>query len=158
MTLRQFRRPVSIKRNYGFTLIEVMIVVAIVGILAAIAMPSYTEYIKRGNRASARAALLEAQQFMERFYAANSRYDQNPDGTATALPTRLQAVPTNLPKYDLALGNLAVGSYTLTATPRTADATCGNLTLTSTSVKGQTAVTAGPPANAVENRNAECWK
>ena len=54
------------KAQLGFTLIELMIVVAIVGILSAVAYPSYTEYVRRGHRADARAGLLQAQQWLER--------------------------------------------------------------------------------------------
>jgi len=132
----------------GFTLIEVMIVVAIIGILTAIAVPSYRQYIQRGDRASARAALLEAQQFMERFYAANNRYTKNDAGDAPDLPAALQAVPTEAPKYDLSVATPAANSYTLTATPKSADK-CGNLTLTNTGVKGMSAV--GPTIQ-------ECWR
>ncbi|WJN60325.1 type IV pilin protein [Pseudomonas sp. SO81] len=76
------------KRN-GFTLIELMIVVAIVGILAAIAYPSYNEYVKKTRRAEAVAIMLENAQLMERFYSQNGTYvganivAQSPaDGTA----------------------------------------------------------------------------
>ncbi len=138
------------QKSRGFTLIELMITVAIIGILAAVALPAYTEYIKRGDRASARAALLEAQQYMERYYAANSRYTTDDAGTVSpTLPARLQAVPAQAPKYDLALSAPAVGSYTLTATPRTADARCGNLTLLSVGTKGHTGT--APTVN-------DCWK
>lgn len=131
----------------GFTLIELMVVVAIVGILGAIALPSYTAYIKRGDRASARAALLEARQFMERFYSTNDAYDKDKANTAVALPVRLQAVPAEVPKYDLSISASAPNSFTLTATPRGLDK-CGNLTITNTGLKGTSSTLTVQ----------ECWK
>lgn len=148
MTLRHRIFGHSAKRSLGFTLIELMITVAIIGILAAVALPSYTEHIKRGDRASARAALLEAQQFMERYYAANDAYDVDKAGNPAVLPARLLQVPAESPKYSLQLQAPAANFYTLIATPLTADR-CGNLTLTNTGVKGITAV--GPTVQ-------ECWR
>ena len=149
MMLRCRPNRFAVRGSSGFTLIELMISVAILGILVAIALPSYTEYIQRGDRASARAALLEAQQFMERFYAANDRYTKDALGTINPdLPARLVNVPAESPKYQLTLGAAMVNSYTLTATPGATDK-CGNLTLTNTGVKGISAV--GPTVQ-------ECWR
>ncbi|MDP2034218.1 MAG: type IV pilin protein [Polaromonas sp.] len=138
------------RRSSGFTLIEVMIVVAIIGVLSAIGFPAYTDYIMRGNRSEATAALLEARQFMERYYGANNRYSTAADGNP-ALPTRLQTIPAGGPtRYTLSVA-ATVNSYTLTATPSGSMATdkCGSLTLTNTGVKGRSAT--GPTI-------ADCWR
>lgn len=140
----------SARHSSGFTLIEVMIVVAIIGVLSAIGFPAYTDYIMRGNRSEATAALLEARQFMERYYGANNRYSTAADGNP-ALPTRLQTIPAGGPtRYTLSVA-ATVNSYTLTAVPSGSMATdkCGSLTITNTGVKGRS--TTGPTV-------AECWR
>ncbi len=123
-------------RLRGFTLIELMIAVAVIAILAAVALPSYSEYVRRSARAEARAALMQGAQWMERAATAMGTY---PD--TAAFPTNLTRVPSD--RYTIALaspaGNVA-GTYTLTATPRGAQAgdKCGSFTLTHTGVRNVT--------------------
>lgn len=133
----------------GFTLIELMLAVAIVAVLGAIALPHYHEYIRRGHRIHARAGLLQAQQWMERAATANGVYPQ-------ALPEGLAWSDDTGKRYtiDLQPGNTP-SAYTLVATrqasgPQAGDP-CGDFTLTHTGARGLL------PAGAAPALVAECW-
>jgi type IV pilus assembly protein PilE len=140
-------------RLRGFTLIELMITVAIIAILATIAFPSYTQYVQRANRAEARSILLETAQFMERNYTTANRYDFDSAGNAVVLPF-LTSPKNGTKKYDITVGYGAAPAqtFTLNATPAggmVGDA-CGVITLTNTGVKGA----AGATTAAIVD---QCW-
>lgn len=139
------------KSSAGFTLIEVMIVVAIIGILAAIAYPSYQEHVRKAKRADAQTALMELSQFMERHYTSNGRYLKS-DGNAPDLPFDVAPKDGGNKSYDLAFAENSptANSYVLEATPTgsMANDSCGTLTLANTGAKGQKA---GATL-------AECWR
>ena len=112
----------------GFTLIELMIAVAIVAILAAIAVPAYQAYVTRANRGAAKACIAEYAQFMERYYTTNMTYV----GADTPLATPLNCANNISTAYSFTVGTLAARTYTVTATPVNAqlsrDTQCGTLT------------------------------
>jgi type IV pilus assembly protein PilE len=100
------------QREQGFTLIELMIVVAVIGILAAIAYPNYLEYVARGNRAEAKAALMEGAQSLERYFAVQGTYLNAANNLAPVFPT----VAGN-GNYNIAVsGNPTATSFLLRAT------------------------------------------
>lgn len=125
------------KKKYGtgLTLIELMIVVAIIAILAAIGYPTYTSYIQKSRRADAQAAMMQQAQFYERFFTANSRYDQDLGGTAISLPA-LGADVTN--HYNVTYVQNQT-SFTISAAPISADPDCGTLTLNQIGTRGSSA-------------------
>lgn len=126
-------------RNSGFTLIEMMIVVAVVGILAAIAYPSYQEHVRQARRADAQTALLELAQFMERHYTANGKY-LTAANAAPELPFSGAPKDGATKYYDLSFASApTASSYTLSAEPKgvMASDACGTLTLSNTGAKGQ---------------------
>jgi type IV pilus assembly protein PilE len=133
----------------GFTLIELMIVVAIIGILAAVAYPAYTQYVLRAARADARNVLLEAAQWMERNYTLTQSYAVAASNGQPLTSASLAAAGVGLnvsPKsgttrYNVTFtANPTANAYTLQAVPtgpQVADTACGTLTLTNLQVRGK---------------------
>lgn len=84
-------------RKNGFTLIELMITIAILAIIVAVALPSYQEHVAKTRRGEAMSALLEGVQALERYYSANGTYlNEDGDGLAAVFPSQ---VPASGPAY-----------------------------------------------------------
>ena len=135
----------SVRKQTGFTLIELMIVVAVVGILAAVAYPSYQTQVRTGRMGQAQADRLELAQFMERCFASNNTY------VGCNLPFGVSP-RTGTGYYDIRPDTPNRTSFTLTAVPRSTGGQdqqiCGTLTINQAGAKtfSGTGVTA-----------AQCW-
>ncbi|MDT3669277.1 MAG: type IV pilin protein [Aromatoleum sp.] len=117
----------------GFTLIELMITVAIVAILASVAYPSYQQYIIRAKRAAAQAEMMDIANRQQQFLLANRSYASKAtlEASGYTLPTEVGANYS----YDIALGAGAVPSFTITFTAKGSQVSDGALGLTSAGVK-----------------------
>ncbi|WP_024680371.1 type IV pilin protein [Pseudomonas syringae] len=125
----------------GFTLIELMIVVAIVGILAAIAYPSYTEYVKRTQRSAIASLLAEQTQALERFYSQKGTYADYKGVVASNAYYTITPV-------------LNATDFTLTAAPTggtmMAGDKCGSFVITNTGARSNSGATSGVTTK-------DCW-
>jgi type IV pilus assembly protein PilE len=146
-------------QSTGFTLIELMITIAIIGIIATVAFPSYQDYVRQTNRAVAKAILYENAQFMERFYTQNNQYDgtvgangianTGGDDVDVVLPIRQspRPAPDVVVQYNISLAVVTDDTFILQAVPTgtMAGDPCGTLTLTNTGVQG------------ADGNVADCW-
>lgn len=129
----------------GFTLVELMITVMIIGILATIAVPSYQQYVQRARRTEAKAAMMRIMGAQERYFTVNNLYTQDPKALNYPLcagsNTTGSADTCEASTYNIAITPLTgadmSGGFLLTATPKQSDDLCGTLTLTSTNVKSK---------------------
>ncbi len=142
MSQKLTRWSLSGRHQHGVTLMELMIVVAIVGILAAVAYPTYSEYMNRGRRASGKAMLQQVLQQQERFYSENNTYtvDMADLGYGALGP---YASENDTHHITLAAGPTGdiLTSVAIEAAPTGVDAKCGTLTLNSTMQRGATGTT-----------------
>lgn len=116
----------------GFTLLELMIVVVLVGIVTSYAFVSSSEHIKKSHRAEAKSLMLQVANQEERYYTENNAY-----GSMTDIGNASATITTDSGNHQVTVAVAGDNmSYTITATPVNTDSECGNLTLTNTDVRG----------------------
>lgn len=140
----------------GVTLMELLTVVVIVGILAAIAVPSYRSYLLRAQRSDATAALLRLHAAQEKFYLQNNRYAQAAE-LAAAPPAGLGFAGTEHGYYQVAIAsNNPAVDFTATATPVAGGAQASDSDCTQFQINEQGRRNALNKANAVNTER--CWR
>jgi type IV pilus assembly protein PilE len=141
VSLQRGARPV----RRGFTLIELMVVIVVIGILAAVGYPAYGNYVTRGQIVEAHSTLQEARVKMEQYFLDNRTYvGACTAGTIAPLPTSQ--------RFTYACSSLAATTYTITATGNASTGVTGfTFTLDQSNARATTAVKSGWTAN------ASCW-
>jgi len=140
------------KQSRGFTLIELMIVVAVIGILASVAYPSYQEYVRKSKRAEGRTALMELLQQQERYMTQNNTYLAISTAGSTSTPFKtFSGDSRSTAAYWLGAractGQTIDNCVQVFAEPKYTDPSITELNITSTGVKGCTG-----------NNTSVCWK
>ena len=155
-------------RSSGFTLIELVIVVAIVGILAAVALPAYSRYVLRGNRSSAKSALMDMASRQEAYYADRKQYSTSLTGLGYPADTtyvdnsgNLLAGSGSSTIYSLTVSaTTSPPAFTLTATPmnnQAKDVTLNNCNVLTLNNKGVKDVVDGSNSSLGTAQAASCW-
>lgn len=140
-------------KGRGFSLVELTVVVALLGVLLGIAVPLFVDYIKASKRADGVSVLVEAAQFMERNYSKSARYDEDENGVAIALPPGVSAAPrgSGASYYAISFAEAATETaYKLQAVPVNSMSgdDCGTFFLTHL---GERSVSGTKPLD-------ECWR
>lgn len=127
-------------KKQGFTLIELMIVIVILGIISVYAFMNTSEQVKKSHRAEAKSLMLKVAHQQERYFTENNNY-----GSMTAIGNPSAKLKTDSGNHEVSvtLSNNDM-AYTITATPLNTDNECGNLTLTDTNVRASSI-------------NGNCW-
>lgn len=151
--LSRVARARCAQASSGFTLIELVIVVALIAVLAAVALPSYQDSVRKARRTDARTALTTVAQVMERYNTERNTYVNACLGTSVSCTGSSVLIYSNQSEnghYALVLSNQAANTFTVTATPTGAQSTdaCGNFTLNQAGLRGVTSGTLTA---------AECW-
>lgn len=134
----------TLSKLRGFTLIELMITVAVVAILASIALPSYLEQVRKSKRAEGKSALLRAAQNMERYYTNNNTYN----ATLTAAGISAYSGDSSTDSaYAIDLPVATATAFTVRATPAFTDPKCNVLTISNTGQKTESG----------SGTLADCW-
>jgi type IV pilus assembly protein PilE len=157
-------RPLSVVRpSTGFTLVEILVVMAMLSLLVAIALPSYASYIAKARRADARTQLMQVAQFMQRFYAANDSYqaDRANNAVLTQIPPNLRQAPSEgaaMYRLEIPSATLTVSSFELRMVPVSGGPMdgdkCGTFSTNSVGLKG---VRIGELPGSDQLRDL-CWK
>ena len=157
-------------RNNGFTLLELMIVIAIIGIIAAIAIPNYSQYVLRSHRVEARNILQTIAQKIEQNYKITRSYNALAadiggsrilsNNTLSSWGLNVSPVGAATPRYQIEIIAVNAAGYTLRASavgPQVGDTRCANFFLDQSGAKSATARGDNNPPNSRSDVSRECW-